>query len=229
MRPEHRFSAVLASRGVRVICVWTAVWTWAAAGAGPAPGGGAAARGNAALEELFGDIARNMDLIERMLQDRDSGPACQGAQHDVVKQIDKLIEELRERQQSAGGGGGAMDDRDSRSQGEQQAEKQQRDVEGQEGRKPLPEKPGGESGEAEPQDPSGKESDGQSPHDAQRDGRLPRAQVEGPLTEKDGVGGWGFLPGEIRALLESRGRTGVPPKYEGIIRRYFERLSDESR
>ena len=53
----------------------------------------------------------------------------------------------------------------------------------------------------------------------------PPAKIAGPLTEKKGTVGWGFLPGEARALLDGSRRTGIPAKYAEMIRRYFERLS----
>jgi hypothetical protein len=198
------------------------------------------------LEELFGDITRNMDLIEQMLNRKDSGESCQGSQKELVGKIDKLIEELKKRQQSMSGGGGGGDSSSQPKGGkgskDQQAEKKQRELEKMQGRTPKDQsaqkqggkktEPGKEQGKGEPQK-SGEQKSGE-PKDGKE--KVPNDEVDakkalppgeaGPLAEKRGAGGWGFLPGEVRALIEASGRPGVPAKYEEIIKRYFQRLSE---
>ncbi len=189
----------------------------------------------AGLESLFGDITRNMDLIEQMLNRKDSGADCQGSQQQLVGKIDKLIEELKKRQSSSGGGSSGSDQskggKDSRNQ---EAEKKQRELEKMQGRAPK-DKSAQQQGGKKPEpgkeekgtlDKDGKEEQGKAPNDGV-DAKKPLPPGEGgPLNERSGTGGWGFLPGEVRALIEASGRPGVPAKYEGIIKRYFQRLSE---
>ncbi|HAK94091.1 MAG TPA: hypothetical protein DCM87_03555 [Planctomycetes bacterium] len=197
----------------------------------PAPGEG--------LDGLFDDITKNIALIERMLNRKESGEECQSLQKQVVSDIDELIEALRKMQSSSSGGGGSSSSQpqDGKESEDQKAEKKRRELEKMEGRKPEGKKPGAPEGakpeqgkEPQPADgelrKDGKEQPGKLPNDDVKKAAPPPAGVAGPLTEKGGTGGWGFLPGEVRALIEASGRPGVPAKYEGLIRRYFERLSE---
>lgn len=173
------------------------------------------------LVELFGEISRNMGLIEEMLKKRESGPSCQGSQQELVEQIDELVEELKKRQCSGSGGGGGQSQKPQSSaeeQKDQQAQEKQEAGERREGRKP-------QQGAAKEQ--GEREKQGKAPNVRRGDEKPPPAGVGGPLTEKQGGAGWGFLPGEVRALLDASGRNGVPPKYAEVIRRYFERLSEQ--
>ncbi len=191
------------------------------------------------LDGLFDDITSNMALIEKMLNRKESGEECQSSQKQVVGKIDKLIEALRKMQCSASGGGGSSSSQpqDGKESKDREAEKKRRELEKMEGRTPEGKKPGAPDGaqpepgkEPTPADgelrKDGKEQPGKLPNDDVKKATPPPAGVAGPLTEKSGTGGWGFLPGEVRALIEASGRPGVPAKYEGIIRRYFERLSE---
>jgi hypothetical protein len=172
------------------------------------------------LLQLLGGISRNMELIEELLQKKDSGPACQNKQKTLTEQLDVLIEELQKRQQSCGQGGGqGQQQQQQESQEDQKASKNRQDVGKQEGRKPKtgPAKKVGE-----------KESPGKVPNVRRARENPPEPGSADPLTEKRGAGGWGFLPGEVRAQAEAEGRTGIPAKYAEMIRRYFERLSEPS-
>lgn len=178
----------------------------------PAPGEG--------LDALFDDITKNMALIERMLNNKESGEKCQSAQKEVVSKIDELIEALKKMQSTeSGGGSSSSQPQDGKESKGQEAEKKRREIEKMEGRRP-------EDGKQSAQPESGKERPDKLPNDDVKKASPPPAGVAGPLTEKGGSGGWGFLPGEVRALIEASGRPGVPAKYEGLIRRYFERLSE---
>ena len=83
-------------RGALALLAWAAVVRGAAVEP-PAQGPG--------VDALFDDITRNMALIERMLNRKDSGEECRGSQKQVVAKIDELIEELRKMQASSSGGG----------------------------------------------------------------------------------------------------------------------------
>jgi len=220
-------------RGALALLAWAAVVRGAAArphAHGPGP------------DALFDDITRNIALIEPMLNRKHSGEECRGSQKQVVAKIDELIEELRKMQASSSGGGGssASQPRDGKQSGDQEAEKKRRELEKMEGRRPENKRPGASEDEerdsrkrTEPAGgelrEDGKEQAGKLPNDDVKKAPPPPAGVAGPLTEKSGTGGWGFLPGEVRALIEASGRPGVPAKYEGLIRSYFERLSEGDR
>jgi len=186
-----------------------------------APEIGEADQGGRKLLDLFGRIAKNMQLIEKLLKKRDVGPSVKQSQQEVLRTIDELIEELKKRQQCCqGSGGGSQMQRQtssSKNQQDQQASKKRRPGEKQSGRKPKTGKAGRR-----------KESQGKVPNVRRAREEPPPAKVGGPLTGKRGSGGWGFLPGEVRALLDAAGRTSLPQRYAELIRLYFERLSKTS-
>ncbi len=175
------------------------------------------------LLELFGEISRNMSLIEEMLKKKESGEACQNTQSEVSKRMDELVEELKKLQQCCSSGAGSPRNRNQQSspdkkKKDQKAGKKRRASAKQEGRKPMSSKPRKKQ-----------TGEGKVPNVRKARDKVPPSGVAGPLSPKKGASGWGFLPGQIRALLDSEGRSGVPPRYADLIRRYFERLSEEPR
>jgi hypothetical protein len=65
------------------------------------------------LRELRGEgtgplieLARRMDAIKRMLHKSETGDSTQGKQEQVVAELNRLIELMREKEQGGGGGGG---------------------------------------------------------------------------------------------------------------------------
>ncbi len=179
------------------------------------------------LLKLFSDITGNMELIEEMLKKRESGPGCQGSQRKLVTRIDELVEELKKCQCSGGGGGrGKNMPQHSEQENEEQKASKKRAKSQQQGRKPQQgknqpdSKKGGKQGE--------RERPGKVPNVRKGDEKPSPVGVEGPLTEKRGTAAWGFLPGEVRALLEAGRRNSLPSKYVEVIRRYFQRLSEEN-
>ncbi len=193
-------------------------------GAEPPPAGNEVEQSAQKVRSLFGDISKNMETIEKMLNRKQSDAACKEKQNNVVSQLDELIEQLKNLQQSSSsssGGGGQQKQggKQKQSSGDQKAEKQQRKIEEQKGRKPGDEKQKGGKKET-----SGKTEEEQN----KVEGEPPEGTKGAAGSEKKRPGGWGFLPGEIRALYRSHGRDGLPARYMEVIRRYFERLSKET-
>ena len=232
---QKRFGAVAIGGGLSLL-VWCCV-VGAAAGPAPAGNGEASAEEAKKLVELVGDITENMELIEEMLKQKDSGPATQGKQQGIVKQLDELVEELKKHQcESSGGGGGGEQQKQEKSQEDQKAEQRRRQMEQMGGRQPKGGKKSGKKQGGKGKEKSGakkepggeKEQPGKVPNVKKGFEKGKESSVAGPLTEKKQYGGWGFLPGEIRALLKGNVNEGPPPRYAELLRRYFERLSQEN-
>jgi len=170
---------------------------------------------------LFSEISKNMKLIEKMLNQKKSGKECQNQQKNLVDQIDKLIDGLQKMQKSSGQGGGKKSE-----QKQSGGKPQSRDQKAGEQQRKLEKQTKGKSDKQKQVKGEKKETKGKTEEEQKRGaGDPPPVDNKGGKGHK-GSGGWGFLPGEVRALLRSRGRSGVPLKYAEIIRRYFERLSE---
>lgn len=186
------------------------------------------------VNNLFNDITRNMKRIEDMLNKKQSGSETQKQQKALTHKMDDLIEALQKMQQSSqsGGGGGSSQDKQQKSGGsqgkDQKAEEHQRKNEGGKQGKEELQKRGKEQAKDQVQGENEKPKDGKG-QTGEEQKRAP-GEMNPESGQSGGAnrfgGGWGFLPGEIRALLRARGRSGVPQKYADIIRRYFERLSE---
>lgn len=162
------------------------------------------------IDELVEEIARNMETIEKLLSERETGSPIQATQGKVSEEIEKLIELLSQCQQCSGGGGGSASmaqGSQGKESGSQKASAKQEEV-GKEGSRT---------------EPKGNQS---VPNVRKADGPVPRSRVDGPLTGKDGIGRWGLLPGAELEQMFDLGREKLPARYLEILSRYYIRLSE---
>jgi hypothetical protein len=173
-----------------------------------------------------------MRASEDRLAKKDPGSATRGIQKDIVKDLDKLIEEnqrQQQQQQQQGGGGSATQRRlqeEQQKNGGAQANKggQKQKSSGREGKK----------------DGQKKESAGKNPKDKEGKGK------EGKIGSKEGNGGsgkdrdsskiadlykdiWGHLPETMRQEMDAYSREQFMEKYKGLLKQYYSSLSEKGR
>ncbi|MFQ5654044.1 MAG: hypothetical protein ACE5GW_04860 [Planctomycetota bacterium] len=171
--------------------------------------------GQSAIRKLLDEITRNMQRIEKLLNQDRVGEATQDKQLRAVEQIEKLIEEVeRATSYSSGGGGGTQQPQQGESSEDQAlGRKQQQMKEEMQRRK--------QQGEAnmEPQSPE------KVPNDRTTEGQVPPVEV-GNLKDRQGRGRWGRLPKTVIEQMYDNGRRKLPEKYRMLLEEYFRKLPD---
>lgn len=197
-------------------------------GSAPKSAGDAAERAQKQRLERSLDEAGLEDLVQRALegmksasqrldQERDPGLGTQRIQEDVVKTLNRLLEEAQKQQQQQKSGSSS---RSKKSSGKQQpsdpseSNGQQR----------------GETPDQREQRKSSKEgsesqgSDGQSDSKGARDDAASAALSDLAETRIE----WGQLPERIRELVLQGRRDRVSSLYERMTREYYRRLAEEA-
>ena len=141
-----------------------------------------------------------METIERMIRRSETGQPTRKRQEEVILTLDKLIELMREKEQSGGGKG----------QGQGQ---------GKGGQQPGPggPTPGGT------QQPGGPAQQSQLPGGPSREGPLAEGRRD-PTGEE-----WGNLRDAEREEAAQFLRERFPARYREILERYYRALAEEDR
>lgn len=185
-------------------------------------------------KEIVARVSKNMRAAEDRLARKDPGDATRGIQKDIVKDLDKLIEENKrqqQQQQQQGGGGGSATRR--RLQEEQQKNGGQANKGGQKQKQSTKE---GSKGQ-KPKEGSGKN---------QKGGKDKEGKEKGGKEGKEGQGGgngnkdgskiadlykdiWGHLPETMRQEMDAYSREQFMEKYKGLLKQYYSTLSEKGR
>ena len=167
----------------------------------------------ASLDDLVSRAVDGMkSAAERLSDSKDAGLGTQRIQEDVVKTLDRLLEEAQKQQKR----------QQSSSSSRRQSGKPQS------GQEDPKEQNGQQSGrterqstqrQAQPSDPGDENSQGDRPPDQSvTDGtELDEARIE-----------WGRLPERVRELVTQGRRDRVSTIYERLTREYYRRLAEEA-
>lgn len=159
----------------------------------------------------FVRITRQMREVEELIRQAKSGAATQDRQQEIVKQLEKLIEELEQRQQQS-----------SSSSSSQQQQRQQQTA----GRDKVqqPDQPGSPRA-GQPQ--QGQDSSQPAKDSADRQGK-PETRKPDMAQMRDLLKDiWGELPPRLRQQMMQSAVEKFLPKYELQIEEYFKTLSEE--
>jgi hypothetical protein len=209
------------------------------------------------MRQLFAKVERRLREIDRLLSDAGAGDTAalagakkagidellkntQARQHEVLDDIDRILELARQSQgrPSSGSGGQGGEQPDGASpldkQGEQQTDRESTPSSPQKGEKPGGRDKSGEKPEADANKPNDPSADGQ-PNDPRRsppkDARNnpssgPPAQPTGnPSAIDRGKDRWGDLPVKVRDVFRAEGGGDMPAQYREWIDAYYRRLS----
>lgn len=175
------------------------------------------------IDKLIDEMSENMKAIEELLNRGETGASTQAAQAKSIETIDRLIEEVEKRcsscssssssgkpSQSKPSQGQSKDQK--RSQSQRQLEEQAKQQQKQQANQPKQQQQQGE-----PRDPQ------KSPNNQTREGQLPTNKT-GELTDRQGEGRWGRLPGKVVEQMYDNGKRKLPERYRVLLEEYFRRL-----
>jgi hypothetical protein len=201
------------------------------------PGGDAQER--AVRDEDFQDVlerlGKNMRLAEDRLDNKELGDGLRAIQDDIVKDLDSLIKgQQQPPQDQSGGGSSASNDskpqQQSSRQGGSRDQQKQQAARGMRNR-PQPRNQGGDQVARNDQRPGTPKGSGSQSNPNVQPGSGDSKM--GPNTPaevlKDAKDLWGNLPATKRAEMDAYARERFMTKYEALIRRYYETLSETSR
>jgi hypothetical protein len=213
--------------------------------------------GQAEMRQLFAKVERRMREIDRLLSDAGAGDTAalagakkagidellkntQARQHEVLDDIDRILEIARQSQgrPSSGSGGQGEQQPDGASpldkQGEQQTDRESTPSSPQKGEKPGGRDKSGEKPEPDANKPNDPNADGQ-PNDQRRsppkDARNnpssgpPAQPTSNPSAIDRGKDRWGDLPVKVRDVFRAEGGGDMPAQYREWIDAYYRRLS----
>jgi hypothetical protein len=194
--------------------------------------GGERPVGEGDFQDVFERIGKNMRLAEDRLDNKELGDGLRAIQGDIVKDLDALIKGQQQQQQS--GGGGSSSSRDSggpqqsnQGGGSRRQQKQQTPV----GMRNQPRRDQGSGQVARndwtPRTPKGSGSTNNPTGPGQED----KGSSASPLDDvaKQIKDAWGHLPAAKRAEMDAYAREKFMTKYDDLIRKYYETLSETSR
>lgn len=166
----------------------------------------------ASMQDLVARAIEGMrSASSRLGEQKDAGLGTQRAQEEVVRTLDRLLEEAQRQQQKKG--------RSSSSSKPSSRPQQSQDPSERNGRRQQE----AARDRTQPSESSARPSDGTSPSDAQREetggapGELSESRIE-----------WGRLPERIRELVLQGRRDRVSTIYERLTREYYQRLAEEA-
>jgi len=160
-------------------------------------------------KEILARIGKNLQTTEKRLADRDPGDGTRQTQRDIVKDLDALIEQIKQQQQqNSPQGGGGMGRMGKTSQQQAEREKSRRDS------RPSSQRDQGSEAREKADNQAGK--GGQSPEDMNK------------LADrfKDI---WGHLPEALRQEIDAYARQGYMLKYNDLLRQYYTTLAEKGR
>lgn len=166
---------------------------------------------------------RNMRLVEGRLEKEDAGPETRAIQTQIVKDLDKLIEQAKQQQnQNQGGQGGAPQRPDqpqpqeSRSERRTRRQQQPQNSKKQQSQK---ERAGGQSERRKDQERASESTDKVSERKARSPEAVRRERLETDV--------WGHLPPGLRQELLNAYSEKYLLRYDELIKRYYEALADQ--
>lgn len=164
--------------------------------------------------DRLGRAIHGMHRAQVKLQSQDTGKETREVQEQVLRDLDQLIELLRQQQQQA---------KQKSQQKQQQTQKQQSS-------KSQPELDPQNSQQQQPQksNDSPQEADKAKQSTDRTQADKARAE-EAARREKLIKDAWGHLPPALRAELELSYNEKYLPKYEDQVRRYYESLAEKNR
>ncbi len=163
------------------------------------PGKSNDAQGSASADDPLAKIASKMKGVERQIASKQVDQSTQRLQAEILRDLDELLKQCQGQCQGGGGGKPGSKPGSSAGKGGQS---------------------GGKSGNAAPAESPARES---SPNE-RRQSAQPVEQVSGAELMK---GSWGRLPDKARAQMLETAADEFLPKYDQLLRRYFQRLGEE--
>lgn len=148
------------------------------------------------------EIGRQMRQVESLLAEQRTGEVTQQKQAEIAAEIDKLLEQIKKNAKKS------QQQASSRSQQNREQTNQQPQKPGQPGQEP------GQQERRNPRDSTDRVTQG-NVQDVNRQQALDLMKQS-----------WGHLPQHVREALANVVSERNLPKYEGMIREYFERLSE---
>lgn len=145
------------------------------------------------------DIGHRMKTVERMISQRNTSAGTQQMQREIVADIDRLIEQLRQQRRQAS-----------------QSQSSRRKSSG------SPPMPGGR------QEPGDRESDKPADESQQRMGKNEDESYQLGAMEDLLKDVWGHLPERIRRQMLAGSGEEVLPKYQKLIEEYYKRLAEDA-
>ncbi|MEX1233074.1 MAG: hypothetical protein WEB58_22685 [Planctomycetaceae bacterium] len=165
------------------------------------------------LRESAQRVIASMQAAQEQLSRGEAGSPAQDQQRQAEQAIDELLKQLEQLSQQPP----PSDDNSQQSQDEKQ--KRQGDKQQQDGSK---------NGEGSGAAPNGKRQKDDQPHDS-TDNIFPGEAGEENLTvpQKLAKDVWGHLPASVREQMLNLFSEKYLPRYEDLIRRYYEALAEE--
>jgi hypothetical protein len=185
-------------------------------------------------KEILARITKNLESAEERLKKQDAGDVTQQHQRDVVKDIDALMEQLKQQQQQqqqqqAGGGGGGGSTKGSTSGGGSSRQRSARSGRGQQ--------PNGQAQGNKQQNKNEQLSKGGS---QPKQGNQPKDAKNG---NNGGMGGssaiaadkladlykdiWGHLPEQDRQQMDAYQKEGYMAKYRELLKLYYATVAEK--
>jgi len=185
-------------------------------------------------KEIVARVGKNMRAAEDRLAKKDPGDATRGIQKDIIKDLDKLIDEnqrQRQQQQQQGGGGGSATKRRLQEQQQQnggQANKggQKQKQSGKEGKGQKQKEGNGKGKNGAGKDKEGKGGKDKEGKDGQGGGNGKKDSSRMADLYKDI---WGHLPETERQQMDAYSREQFMDRYKGLLKQYYSTLSEKGR
>ena len=175
-------------------------------------------------EDKFERVAKGMRSASEKLDGKETGDETTKIQEQVIRDLDELIKQLQNPPPNGGGGGGGGGG-SSKSGGGGSSRQQRAGSRGGKGQ------PQGGTPKQQAQG-SGSEQGGQDRKNAEgsdeRTDSERKAAAEAARRKKLEIDVWGHLPPHLRGKLLSAYGERMLPKYEQLVRQFYEALSEQN-
>jgi hypothetical protein len=190
-------------------------------------------------KKLVQRVLKNMRAAEKRLAKRDPGEGTRQIQRDILKDLDKLIEETKQnppQQQCKCSQGGKSSQNQKNQKNQSQSSNSQNSKNSQ--------KPKNSKGGQQPKSGKNNSKGGQQPKNAKQNsgkktqgkGKTGTGVGQTKVTKKNQNKNadlfkdvWGHLPETLRQEMDAYSRAKFIPKYDALLRQYYRSLSEQSR
>lgn len=187
----------------------------------------------AEMNRIRDQIALDMQSAENQLKTPNVGPETQHLQERALRNIDRLIELLRNPPPSNNQDSSPMSQKNSQPQGGQQAGQQSQPTSsGQRSRRERRQQQtrSGQSNQQTNPHAAGQAPTpvaGQAPRSGVAQPTRPNAQVEAIADMSKDI--WGHLPETLRQEMDQYYRDRFMPRYRDLLKEYYNRLAEQDR
>jgi hypothetical protein len=176
-------------------------------------------------KETLARVSKNMKSSADRLADKDPGEGTRQVQRDIIKDLDSLIEQMKQQQNNNSSSSSSNDSSSSQKQDAKQARGNRREQRSSSASRKSSSRSTARGNKSKPN---------KQPKEGTAKGQNPGAGSTGRRDEMDKRPDpykdiWGHLPEALRMQMDAYAREKFMAKYDGLLKQYYSTVAEKGR